>query len=115
MSTGSLEPEMSGGGTREEEPLLGFHGSHQGFPLFCGGELFFILWGIRTKDLEYLLFLKKFVFGCAASLLLCASFLLWCVGFSLQWPLVAEHGLWVPGLHCSAASGIFLDQPTDHQ
>ena len=56
MSTGSLEPEMSGGGTREEEPLLGFHGSHQGFPLFCGGELFFILWGIRTKDLEYLLF-----------------------------------------------------------
>ena len=46
---------MSGGGTQEEEPLLGFHGSHQGSPLCCGGELFFILWGIRTKDLEYLL------------------------------------------------------------
>ena len=55
LNTGSLEPEMSGGGTQEEEPLLGFHGSHQGSPLCCGGELFFILWGIRTKDLEYLL------------------------------------------------------------
>ena len=57
---------MGSGGTREEETLLGFHDSHQGFPLFCGGELFFsflfgtFLYTVGNKDLEYLL--KKIVF-----------------------------------------------------
>ena len=38
--------------------------------------------------------LYLFIFGCSGSSLLPAGFLyLWCVGFSLRWLLVAEHGL----------------------
>ena len=48
-------------------------------------------------------FLQLFIFGCAGSLLPQGLFLwfwraeatleLWCVGFSLQWPLGVELGL----------------------
>ena len=66
----------------------------------------------------FFLLLKNFlfIFSCAGSSLLHMGFLqLWCVDFSLQWPLVAEHMLqsvWVSvvvvhGLSCPTTCAIF--------